>query len=71
MGRRKKEIIIPQGVTITWVGDGGVVRETKHIAIEDNYRLMRSYVNCIKHLERQVYEIAQGIKLDAWKGRKK
>ena len=71
MGRKKKEIIIPQGVTISWVGEGGIVKETKHIAIPDNWRLMRSYVNCIKHLERQVWELEQGIKLDAWKGKRK
>ncbi len=70
MGRKKKgEKVIPQGVTIKWIGGDGVVKEEKHIAISDNYRLMRSYVNCIKHLERQVWEIQEGIKLDAWKGR--
>ena len=69
MGRKKKQppTPLPHGVRIAWVGEGGIVREEKYIPIGDNYRTQRSYVNCIKHLERQAWEVQEGIELASWK----
>ncbi len=69
MGRKKKQppLPLPHGVRIAWIGEGGIVREEVYIPIGDNYRTQRSYVNCIKHLERQAWEVKEGVKLQAWK----
>jgi len=69
MGHNKKQppTPLPHGVKLTWIGEGGRVMEEKYIPIGDNYRTQRSYVNCIKHLERQAWEVQEGMKLQAWK----
>lgn len=69
MGRKKKQppTPLPHGIKITWIGEGGIVKEEKYIPIGDNYRTQRSYIICIKHLERQAWEVGEGLKLQAWK----
>lgn len=66
MGRKKKIITKEMGVTIQWIDAEGQVKFSKHIPISDDYRLMKGYAACVKHLERHAEEILDGIMYKGW-----
>lgn len=66
MERKKKIVTKEMGVSIQWIDAKGQVKFSQHIPIADEYRVMKGYGACIKHLERHAWEIEEQIKYKGW-----